>query len=177
MRKALGRPSVRPPRLFREVGTELKCWNLASRGGVPGSSSPRTKSTAGRSKRETYLRCSPTVRTLSCSRGWESGRGGESQEVHTTLGLRGPFVIRLRGRIPHPAGYPETLRTLADHLKKARLDHGMLQRDAARAIGCSPLTFLHWEKGRVAPDVRFWPAILRFLGYAPARSPKALVGA
>src|ERR1700719_2173520 len=77
-------------------------------------------------------------------------------------GLRGPFVIRLRGRIPHPAGYPETPRTLADHLKKARLDRGFPQRDAARAIGCSPLTFLHWEKGRVAPDVRFWAAILTF---------------
>jgi hypothetical protein len=33
-------------------------------------------------------------------------------------------VIRLKGRIPHPAGYPETPRTLADHLKKARLDRG-----------------------------------------------------
>jgi DNA-binding XRE family transcriptional regulator len=86
----------------------------------------------------------------------------------------GPFVIRLRGRIPYPAGYPETPRTLADHLKKARLDRGIPQRDAARAIGCSPLTFLHWEKGRVAPDVRFWPAILRFLGFDPRPEPEGL---
>jgi len=54
---------------------------------------------------------------------------------------------------------------LGDHLKKARLDRGLPQKDAARAIGCASLTFLHWEKGRIAPDARFWPAILRFLGY------------
>jgi transcriptional regulator with XRE-family HTH domain len=41
--------------------------------------------------------------------------------------------------------------TLADHLKNARLDRGIPQKDAARAIGCGPLTFLHWEKGRVRP--------------------------
>jgi DNA-binding XRE family transcriptional regulator len=99
--------------------------------------------------------------------GFASSEGDAAgwQLMHEPLGLRGPFVIRLRGRIPHPVGYPETLRTLADHLKKARLDRGIPQRDAARAIGCSPLTFLNWEKGRVAPDVRFWPAILAFLGY------------
>jgi ribosome-binding protein aMBF1 (putative translation factor) len=93
--------------------------------------------------------------------------------MHTFLGVRGPFVIRLRGRIPHPAGYSETPRTLADHLRKARLDRGIPQRAAARAIGSSPLTFFHWEKGRVAPDVRFWSAILAFLGYDPQPEPAA----
>jgi hypothetical protein len=28
----------------------------------------------------------------------------------------------------------------------------------------------------VAPDVRFWPAILAFLGYDPGRSPRPSVG-
>jgi transcriptional regulator with XRE-family HTH domain len=96
--------------------------------------------------------------------------------MNEPLGLRGPFVIRLRGRIPHPAGYPEMPRTLADHLKKARVDRGMPQRDATRAIGCGLLTFLHWEKGRVAPDVRFWHKILRFLGYDPRPEPKGFGG-
>jgi transcriptional regulator with XRE-family HTH domain len=85
-------------------------------------------------------------------------------------------VIRLRGRIPHPAGYPETPRTLADHLRKARLDRGIPQREAARAIGSSPLTFFHWEKGRVAPDVRFWPKTLAFLRYDPRSEPAAFGG-
>jgi transcriptional regulator with XRE-family HTH domain len=90
--------------------------------------------------------------------------------------LRAPFVIRLRGRIPRPAGCPASPCTLADHLKNARLDRGIPQKDAARAIGCGPLTFLHWEKGRVAPDACFWPAILRFLGYDPRPEPAAFGG-
>ena len=32
-------------------------------------------------------------------------------------------------------------------------------------MGCNPVTLLQWEKGRTAPGVRFWPAILAFLGY------------
>jgi DNA-binding XRE family transcriptional regulator len=96
--------------------------------------------------------------------------------MYEPLGLRGPFVIRLRGRIPRPAGYPETPRTLGDHLKKARLDRGIPQREAAMAIGCNPLTFLHWERGRVAPDVRFWPQIVAFLGYDPRPEPAGFGG-
>jgi hypothetical protein len=40
----------------------------------------------------------------------ERSEDQNSPKVHTSLGLRGPFVIRLRGRISHPAGYPENLR-------------------------------------------------------------------
>jgi len=98
------------------------------------------------------------------------------QEGNIPLGVRGPFVIRLRAGFLTLSATPGR-RELADHLKKARLDRGIPQRDAARAIGCSPLTYLHWEKVRVAPHVRFWPAILAFLGYeTPGRSLRALVG-
>jgi DNA-binding XRE family transcriptional regulator len=80
--------------------------------------------------------------------------------------------LTLRRRISRP-DYPATPRTLADHLKKARLDRGVRQKDAARTIGCDPGTLLDWEKGRVAPEVRFWPAILAFLATTPGRSPRA----
>jgi transcriptional regulator with XRE-family HTH domain len=65
---------------------------------------------------------------------------------------------------------------VGEHLLKARLDLGIQQRDAARALGCDPGTLLNWEKGRVAPDVRFWPAILRYLGYDPRPAPAAFGG-
>ena len=56
---------------------------------------------------------------------------------------------------------------MGEHLKRARLDRSIQQKGAARALGCDPRTLLNWKKGRVAPDVRFWPAILAFLGYGP----------
>jgi DNA-binding XRE family transcriptional regulator len=60
---------------------------------------------------------------------------------------------------------------VGEHLKKARLDRGIRQKEAARSIACRPATLGTWEKGRVAPDIRFWPAILRFLGYDPWPEP------
>ncbi len=29
-----------------------------------------------------------------------------------------------------------------------------------------------WEKGRSCPEIRFWPAIIHFLGYDPSPAPK-----
>jgi hypothetical protein len=49
---------------------------------------------------------------LPSSEGYAAGW----QLMNESLGVRGPFVIRLRGRIPHPAGYLESPLTLADHL-------------------------------------------------------------
>jgi transcriptional regulator with XRE-family HTH domain len=65
---------------------------------------------------------------------------------------------------------------VGEHLKRARLDRGLEQKAAAQAIGCDPGTLLNWEKGRVAPDVRFWPPILAFLGYDPRPEPETLGG-
>jgi transcriptional regulator with XRE-family HTH domain len=65
---------------------------------------------------------------------------------------------------------------VGEHLKRARLERGIQQRDAAREIGCDPGTLLNWEKGRVVPDVRFWPKILRFLGYDPRPEPEGFGG-
>ena len=65
---------------------------------------------------------------------------------------------------------------MGEHLKRARLDRGLQQRDAAKEIGCDPGTLLNWEKGRVAPDVHFWPAILAYLGYDPRPAPAGFGG-
>jgi transcriptional regulator with XRE-family HTH domain len=83
--------------------------------------------------------------------------------------------LTLRGRVSRP-GYTAEPRTVGEHLKSVRLDRGMQQRDAAREIGCDPGTLLNWEKGRVAPDIRFWPAILAFLGYDPRPEPAGFGG-
>ena len=79
-----------------------------------------------------------------------------------------PFChVTLRGRRPLPAAYPQTLRTLGDHLRKRRLDLGLFQREAADRLGVDPTTVTNWELGRTAPALRFIPSIIRFLGYNP----------
>ena len=53
------------------------------------------------------------------------------------------------------------------------MDLGLLQQDAARLVGCSKAAFLMWEKGRSSPEIRFWPAIVEFLGYDPSPEPRS----
>jgi DNA-binding XRE family transcriptional regulator len=43
-------------------------------------------------------------------------------------------------------------------------------------LGCRPATLGTWEKGREPPAVRFWPAILRYLGYDPRPEPLGFDG-
>ena len=57
---------------------------------------------------------------------------------------------------------------MGEHLRKVRLDRGLSQKEAARAIGVSHKTYEYWETSRTrAAAVRHWPAILAFLGYDP----------
>lgn len=85
-----------------------------------------------------------------------------------------PFCgVTLRGRKPRH-GYPEELRTLGEHLKKKRLDLGLIQREVAKEIAVSKATLYNWEKGRSEPEIRFYPAIIRFLGYDPTAADPAL---
>ena len=108
-------------------------------------------------------------------------RGEIRPRSRITRGARIPGVaciichVTLRGRIPRP-GYPETPTSPGEHLKKARLDRGLRQRRAAAEIGCSTTSLATWETGCASPDVRFWPAILRFLGYDPRPEPAGFGG-
>lgn len=75
-----------------------------------------------------------------------------------------PFVpIRLKAQKPKP--FPDTPRTLGDHIKRCRLTRKLTQKQAAKLLGVSPFTVLHWEKNRTIPPRQYMPAILRFLGY------------
>jgi transcriptional regulator with XRE-family HTH domain len=79
-----------------------------------------------------------------------------------------PFChVRLSARKPTNPAYPKELRTLGDHLRKKRLDLGLLQREVAKRIGVSSATAWQWEKNRTEPETRYVPAIVEFLGYLP----------
>jgi transcriptional regulator with XRE-family HTH domain len=82
-----------------------------------------------------------------------------------------PFC-HLNLKSPKPDGrYPIQLQRLGDHVRKRRLDLGLLQRDLARQLGADPKTILNWEKGRSEPRLRFLPLILAFLGEDPRPVP------
>ena len=56
---------------------------------------------------------------------------------------------------------------MGDHLRKRRLDLGLLQREIAEQIGVDAMTICNWEKQRTVPEIRCMPRIIEFLGYCP----------
>ncbi|MGC9998475.1 MAG: recombinase family protein [Bryobacteraceae bacterium] len=62
---------------------------------------------------------------------------------------------------------PTQPQTVGDHIRLRRLGLKMLQRDVAAQIGVDTTSIVNWEANAVVPEVRFMPAIIRFLGYSP----------
>jgi transcriptional regulator with XRE-family HTH domain len=77
-----------------------------------------------------------------------------------------------RAQKPINPYYPKELRTLGDHIRKRRLDLGLFQKDVAKKLHTTTDTITNWEKNRVEPEFRFYPAIMDFLGYCPIQHPK-----
>ena len=65
-------------------------------------------------------------------------------------------------------------RTLGEHLRKRRLESGLLQRDLRVRFKLEKETYANWEKDRHSPAMKHWPAIIEFLGYDPASEPKTI---
>lgn len=70
-----------------------------------------------------------------------------------------------------PYGYPSQLKTIGDHIRAARLDRGLLQREAATQIGCDVGSVFNWEKKGTEPTLKHMPGIIGFLGYCPYLRP------
>ena|SRR5947209_16872491 len=69
--------------------------------------------------------------------------------------------------MPPPRGYPQALATLGDHLRKARLDRGLLQEEVARELEVSLGTVVNWEQNHSSVATRFMPRVVAFLGFDP----------
>lgn len=82
--------------------------------------------------------------------------------------------VILRGRNPAGSSYPEELHTIGDHVRKRRLDLGILQREMAGRIGVCRETILHWELGQSRPAIGYLPIIVEVLGYVPLPRPASL---
>ena len=66
-----------------------------------------------------------------------------------------------KGPRPLPRAYPRVLATIGDHLRKRRLDLGLLQGEVADRLGVTESSVTNWELSRTEPELRFLPGIVR----------------
>jgi DNA-binding XRE family transcriptional regulator len=79
-----------------------------------------------------------------------------------------PFLkITLNAPKPKPANYPANPKTLGEHIRKKRMDLGLLQRELAEIIGVNACTIHNWEMSYSLPQERLIPKIIEFIGYDP----------
>ncbi len=94
------------------------------------------------------------------------GLAADLPPIHTSMAAL-PFChLRLKAKKPD-GRYPVQLQQLGDHVRKRRLDLGLLQREVGDRLGADTKTINNWEMGRAEPQLRFIPCILAFLGYDP----------
>jgi DNA-binding transcriptional regulator YiaG len=62
---------------------------------------------------------------------------------------------------------PTQPQTVGDHIRRRRLGLKMFQREVAEQIGVETASVFNWEANTTAPEIRYMPAIIRFLGYNP----------
>jgi len=60
---------------------------------------------------------------------------------------------------------PKELRTLGDHIRKRRIEMGLLQREVAERVGVDKSSVNAWERNYHQPVLRGLPAIADFLGH------------
>jgi transcriptional regulator with XRE-family HTH domain len=103
----------------------------------------------------------PSVPRLAELRTWF----GEPPESVVSIHRARPRPSRVLGR---PAStYPKELRTLGDHIRKRRLDLGLVQTDVAKRLGVTAFTVTNWERNHTVPAICLVPRLVGFLGYVP----------
>ena len=85
------------------------------------------------------------------------------------------YSLHVSRPVKLPPGYPVELRSIGDHIRKRRLDLGLLQIEVVAQIGVSENTIWNWEHG-TEPALIHIPAVLDFLGYVPWEQPEDPVG-
>lgn len=69
---------------------------------------------------------------------------------------KGPSPSLSRSSVQRPVG---------DHIR--RLGLKLLQRNLAEELGVDTTSVFNWEANTASPEIRYMPAIIRFLGYNP----------
>lgn len=70
--------------------------------------------------------------------------------------LRCHFAMSaLKALAPYPGRIRKSFVTIGDHLRKRRLDLGLLQREVTERLGVGEATVTNWELNRTIPALRF----------------------
>lgn len=62
---------------------------------------------------------------------------------------------------------PTVPQSVGDHIRRKRLGLKMLQREVAKQLGLNKTSVFNWEANTSTPEIRYMPAIIRFVGYNP----------
>ena len=73
-------------------------------------------------------------------------------------------------------GYPKEVVSVGDHIRAKRLRLKLWQVDLAKILQVSTETITNWETGRSNPNIKYYPAIIQFLGYIPFTLDLSTVG-
>ena len=84
--------------------------------------------------------------------------------------LPGFEIIR---KIQRPSEILENPRTIGEQIKRERQLRGLRQCDVAKELQVNTYTICNWERGRAIGRPRFYPAIIRWLGYDPFPIPES----
>jgi DNA-binding transcriptional regulator YiaG len=63
--------------------------------------------------------------------------------------------------------YKKEPKTLGEHLRNKRIEMNLFQREVALLFGVSEDCVTYWENGRAQPFIKYYPAIISFLGFNP----------
>jgi transcriptional regulator with XRE-family HTH domain len=78
-----------------------------------------------------------------------------------------PVVLNQSYRSGRVIRIPTQPQTVGDHIRRRRLSLKMLQREVAAQLAVDTTSVFNWEANAARPEIRFMPAIIRFLGYNP----------
>ena len=84
--------------------------------------------------------------------------------------------VHLKAARPTDPAYPKSIQKIGDHVRKRRLDLGLLQKSVAKQLKVSETTIWQWENNESRPALRCMPSIIEFLGYNPIPITPGVVG-
>lgn len=68
---------------------------------------------------------------------------------------------------PMDSSYPKDPTSIGEHIRKKRIELKLFQKDLVDLFGVSEDFITYWENNRSTPQIHYYPALIRFLGYCP----------